>query len=879
MALSRRTGQRFQASIWPGFVDAMTGLLLVLMFVLTIFMVMQFVLRETITAQDSELSTLSSEISALADALGLERDQSALLLSEVGALSATLQEAQQTASQQEALIAALQADNAGQERALEAANSQIVDFEERVAGLLVEQAQDRGRIADLDTERDDLQTALAGARSEMDAQAEAARLAAARREALQALVADLRAENAQTAAALSNEEAARLVEAEAAAALRNRLENADAELTAMTLALEQQRTQAEETLTLLAASQRAGEDLNARLAEALVSGEEAQAALVDRATQLSALESQLAQALARATLEQDTSAERIAALEAELQAVRAASEARTAQDGAAQDALAARLSDALAQLEARVADVAGLREGLSGAQADRAALAAELAETRAALSVADMARGDLQVDRDTLAADLAARDAALADLRAQLTETQDGASAQVSALEADLASLQAEMRRTLGLLAAAEEGRRADRDTLSVDLATRDAELARLRAELAQTRDDGAVQVADLQTDLAALRDTAEALRARLLSTQVQASDGQEQAAQLALDKATLEQALERALAAAATLETRLDTAEMALAAARAELATAQSQAEDDTRSLEERLAAALAAQVTTNSDAQAVRDRLASALAEQRAAEQAANAALSAAEERAALLATARDALSEEQARADRAVLNTTVLNQQIAALRSQLQNLQGLLDDSQASDLAAQVQLQTLGADLNAALAKVAAEERRRRLEIEARSQDLERYRSEFFGRLRDVLGGQEGVRIEGDRFVFSSEVLFPPGGASLSREGQGEIAKIADILRDVSGDIPEGIDWVIRVDGHTDDVPLSGLGEFSDNWELSQARALSVVKYMVAFLGIPPDRLSANGFGQYQPINPDDTAEARAQNRRIELKFTEK
>jgi len=154
-----------------------------------------------------------------------------------------------------------------------------------------------------------------------------------------------------------------------------------------------------------------------------------------------------------------------------------------------------------------------------------------------------------------------------------------------------------------------------------------------------------------------------------------------------------------------------------------------------------------------------------------------------------------------------------------------------------------------------------------------------DLQKYRSEFFGRLRDILGTQEGVRIVGDRFVFSSEVLFPPGGAELSFAGQGEIAKIANLLRQIADDIPSEIDWVLQVDGHTDNIPLSGNGLFADNWELSQARALSVVKHMVNVLGMPPGRLSANGFGQYQPINPENTREARAQNRRIEIKFTEK
>jgi len=126
-------------------------------------------------------------------------------------------------------------------------------------------------------------------------------------------------------------------------------------------------------------------------------------------------------------------------------------------------------------------------------------------------------------------------------------------------------------------------------------------------------------------------------------------------------------------------------------------------------------------------------------------------------------------------------------------------------------------------------------------------------------------------------GDRFVFSSEVLFEPAEAELEEAGKREIAKVVEILRNVADDIPEGIDWVLQVDGHTDDVPLIPGARFEDNWELSQARALSVVRYLVDSLGFPPDRLSANGYGEYQPINPADTPEARAQNRRIELKLT--
>ncbi|MEL0286777.1 MAG: OmpA family protein, partial [Paracoccaceae bacterium] len=195
-----------------------------------------------------------------------------------------------------------------------------------------------------------------------------------------------------------------------------------------------------------------------------------------------------------------------------------------------------------------------------------------------------------------------------------------------------------------------------------------------------------------------------------------------------------------------------------------------------------------------------------------------------------------------------------------------------------------------------LNAALAKAAAEERRRRkLEEEERKRlekellekeelanqamDLAKYKSEFFGRMKDFLGEREGVRIVGDRFVFSSEVLFALGSADLSAEGASELMKVGQILNEIMSDIPENINWVIRVDGHTDNSPIRNSIFFADNWELSQARALSVVRFMISELYIPPARLSANGFGEFQPLNPADTPEARAQNRRIELKLTEK
>ena len=551
MALSRRTGQRFQANIWPGFVDAMTGLLLVLMFVLTIFMVVQFVLRETITGQESEMNQLNAEIAKLAQALGLEQRKTSGLEARVGELGVTLEAARTRAGEQAALIATLRAQTQAQDEALSAAEAQVTAFEAQVASLLAERdlAQSeaealRAESADLSTQKAALEAVIAAAEAE----------AAAKDEAL-----------ARVETALSEEEAARAIELAAAEALRARLAEADTELTAMTLALEAARKDAEETLTLLAAAEAKEDELGQRIAALLLEAES---------------------------------------------------------EGAAQAAMNADMRAKLAQ-----------------AFAEKLALEGTLGET-------------------------------------------------------------------------------------------------------------------------------------------------------------------------------------------------------------------------------------------------------LSEAEARAVLLAQANAALSEEEARSAEALREQALLNQQVAALRAQLGSLQAIIDDYKERDAASDIQLSNLGQDLNAALARAAAEERKRReleeaerVRLEAEKQNLERYRSEFFGRLRDVIGAQDGVRIVGDRFVFSSEVLFAPGAANLSREGEGELAKIAGILRNVVGDIPDEIDWVIRVDGHTDNVPLSGAGAFADNWELSQARALSVVRYMVNFLGIPPERLSANGFGQYQPIASGNSPEARAQNRRIELKFTEK
>ena len=200
-------------------------------------------------------------------------------------------------------------------------------------------------------------------------------------------------------------------------------------------------------------------------------------------------------------------------------------------------------------------------------------------------------------------------------------------------------------------------------------------------------------------------------------------------------------------------------------------------------------------------------------------------------------------------------------MLNQQIAALRRQLGALEQALEVTEKRDKEFQSQITELGQRLNLALAQ--------------RVQELSRYRSDFFGRLRAILGNRSDIRVVGDRFVFQSEVFFDTGQAVLKPEGRAEIDKIAAAIVELDKQIPQEIAWVLRVDGHTDVRPLSGS---RTNWDLSASRAIAVVQYMIS-RGIPPQRLVAAGFGEFQPIDPATTEEAYARNRRIELKLTER
>ncbi len=225
--------------------------------------------------------------------------------------------------------------------------------------------------------------------------------------------------------------------------------------------------------------------------------------------------------------------------------------------------------------------------------------------------------------------------------------------------------------------------------------------------------------------------------------------------------------------------------------------------------------------------------------------------------------LASKDEAIITEKKLSETARAEVALLNKQLRVIRQQIAQIAATLDASEALAKKQRVRIANLGKRLNAALA--------------SKVQELSRYRSEFFGKLREVLGNQKGIRIVGDRFVFQSEVLFTTGSADLGGEGKTQITQLAGTLKEIIKKIPPKIEWVLRVDGHTDRVPIQ-TSRFPSNWELSTARAISVVKFLVG-QGISPTNLAATGFGEFQPIDPRDDEIANRRNRRIELKLTQR
>jgi chemotaxis protein MotB len=235
-------------------------------------------------------------------------------------------------------------------------------------------------------------------------------------------------------------------------------------------------------------------------------------------------------------------------------------------------------------------------------------------------------------------------------------------------------------------------------------------------------------------------------------------------------------------------------------------------------------------------------------------------NAGLSGAGSQAAQASKALDAEKQVSARA---LAQIDILNQQIAALRRQLSAIEEALAASESRDRESQAKIADLGSRLNVALAQ--------------KVQELARYRSDFFGRLKEILGSRPGIRVVGDRFVFQSEVLFESSQAAINPAGRAELDALANALGDLEREIPTEIQWVLRVDGHTDKRPIQS-PQFRSNWELSAARAIAVVQYLIS-KGVSPQHLVAAGFGEFQPLDVGEGDEAYRRNRRIELKLTER
>ncbi|OFX12035.1 MAG: hypothetical protein A2516_06140 [Alphaproteobacteria bacterium RIFOXYD12_FULL_60_8] len=218
---------------------------------------------------------------------------------------------------------------------------------------------------------------------------------------------------------------------------------------------------------------------------------------------------------------------------------------------------------------------------------------------------------------------------------------------------------------------------------------------------------------------------------------------------------------------------------------------------------------------------------------------------------------------LQVEKKASEEARAQAALLNKQMAALQKEVAALNKALDASEAEALASKAQVVDLGKRLNKALA--------------GKVEELSKFRSDFFGTLRAILNDKEGVRIEGDRFVFQSEVLFSTGSAELGALGKEKLDSFAEALQQIAKEIPPEINWILRVDGHTDQVPIK-TSRFPSNWELSAARALSVVNHLQS-RGIPPNRLAAAGFGEHQPLDTSDSQRANRRNRRIELKLDQR
>jgi chemotaxis protein MotB len=378
----------------------------------------------------------------------------------------------------------------------------------------------------------------------------------------------------------------------------------------------------------------------------------------------------------------------------------------------------------------------------------------------------------------------------------------------------------------------------AGQDATMNDMRAQIVDLGELLTLERKANDDLSAELARISDSLADATRERDALEAQLADTSTTLSIRESEIERLTALQQETQTALE---AAQLTLEQRV----AALESTEAALNDSQRRIEELEMTLEERVAALETSRA---------------ALADSEAERTAAQTELAALSARNAASLQRVDELEERNAASQAEIVRMT---NAITALRLRIEQLTTLLADKEAQAARDKIAIASLGKSLNNALA--------------SRVQELQRFRSEFFGRLRDVLRGRDDVRIVGDRFVFQSEVLFGQGQADIAAEGETQLAQLAVALAQIAAEIPEDIDWVLQVEGHTDDIPVRA-GRFADNWDLSTERALSVVRFL-ADQGLPPNRLAAAGYGEFQPLDPADSDEARRRNRRIEMKLTQR
>ncbi|HEX4172888.1 MAG TPA: peptidoglycan -binding protein [Acetobacteraceae bacterium] len=412
---------------------------------------------------------------------------------------------------------------------------------------------------------------------------------------------------------------------------------------------------------------------------------------------------------------------------------------------------------------------------------------------------------------------------------------------------------------------------------LSVALSGRDKQLAQVNQQLADVSDMLSLErgrsanlqqsISQLDTELSATSAARDTLSQQLAALKSQAEHAVADRDALRADRDRLAQQLAAANQSTAAAKQETGTVAAQLGDTRRQLADSQARLAELQRQMAE-------LSKTVRADKETIETKLSdlAKLAEQNRAllalrddleKQAQDAAARAMtdEQRRTAVETQ---LSGERRLGDSARAQVALLNRQVDELKAQLTSVAKALDLAKGEGAQKDTQIANLGQKLNVALA--------------SKVEELQRYRSEFFGKLRDVLANRPGIQIVGDRFVFQSEVLFPVGSADLTSAGQNEITALAVTIKDIAAEIPPDIHWILRVDGHTDRQPIKTGGQFASNWELSAARAITVVKLLIAD-GVPADHVAATGFADYQPLDPADTPEAYAKDRRIELRLTDR